>query len=33
LVLWRNRETEAYLALRSKPKNHHGDFKAQIIKL
>jgi hypothetical protein len=32
LVLWRNRQTEAHLILRIKPRNRHGDFKAQITK-
>jgi hypothetical protein len=31
-VLWRNRQTEAHLVLRSKPRNHHGDSEAQITK-
>jgi alkanesulfonate monooxygenase SsuD/methylene tetrahydromethanopterin reductase-like flavin-dependent oxidoreductase (luciferase family) len=32
LVLWRNRQTEAHLVLRRKPRNRHGDFEAQITK-
>jgi hypothetical protein len=32
LVLWRNRQTEAYLVLRPKPRNRRGDFDAQITK-
>jgi hypothetical protein len=32
LVLWRNRQTEAHLVLRSKPRNHRSDFEVQIIK-
>jgi hypothetical protein len=32
LVLWSNREIEACLVLSPKPRNRHGDFKAQIIK-
>jgi hypothetical protein len=32
LVLWRNRQTEARLVLRPKPRNHRGDFEAQITK-
>jgi hypothetical protein len=31
-VLWRNRQTEAHLVLRPKPRNHHGDFEDQITK-
>jgi hypothetical protein len=31
-VLWCNRQTEACLVLRPKPKNYHGDFDAQITK-
>jgi hypothetical protein len=31
-VLWRNRQTEAHLVLRPKPKNRRGDFEAQITK-
>jgi hypothetical protein len=31
-VLLRNRQTEAYLVLRPKPRNHCGDFEAQITK-
>jgi hypothetical protein len=31
-VLWRNRQTEAHLVLRPKPRNRRGDFEAQIIK-
>jgi hypothetical protein len=31
--LWRNRQTEACLVLRSKPRNRRGDFDAQITKL
>jgi hypothetical protein len=30
--LWRNRQTEAHLVLRSIPRNRHGDFEAQITK-
>jgi hypothetical protein len=30
LVLWPNRQTEACLVLRPKPRNHRGDFEAQI---
>jgi hypothetical protein len=30
--LWRNRQIEACLILRPKPRNCHGDFKTQIIK-
>jgi hypothetical protein len=30
--LWRNRQTEAHLVLRPKPRNRHGDFEAQITK-
>jgi hypothetical protein len=30
--LWRNRQTEAHLVLRVKPRNRHGDFEAQITK-
>jgi hypothetical protein len=32
-VLWRNRQTEACLVLRPKPRNRRGDFEAQITKL
>jgi hypothetical protein len=32
LVLWRNRQTEAHLVLRPKPRNRRGDFEAQITK-
>jgi hypothetical protein len=32
LVLWRNRQTEARLVLRPKPKNRRDDFEAQITK-
>jgi hypothetical protein len=32
LVLWRNRETDAHLVLRPKPRNRRGDFEAQITK-
>jgi hypothetical protein len=32
LVLWRNRQTETHLVLRSKPRNHRDDFDAQITK-
>jgi hypothetical protein len=32
LVLWHNRQTEAHLFFRPKPRNHHGDFEAQITK-
>jgi hypothetical protein len=28
--LWHNRETEAHLVLRPKPRNRRGDFEAQI---
>jgi hypothetical protein len=31
-VLWRNRQTEAHLVLRPKPRNRRGDFEAQITK-
>jgi hypothetical protein len=31
-VLWRNRQTEAHLVLRVKPRNRRGDFEAQITK-
>jgi hypothetical protein len=31
-VLWRNRQTEACLVLRPKPRNHRSDFEAQITK-
>jgi hypothetical protein len=31
-VLWRNRQTEAHLVLRPKPRNRRGDFDAQITK-
>jgi hypothetical protein len=31
-VLWRNRQTEAHLVLRPKPRNRHGDFEVQITK-
>jgi hypothetical protein len=31
-VLWHNRQTEACLVLRLKPRNCHGDFDAQITK-
>jgi hypothetical protein len=31
-VLWHNRQTEACLVLRPKPKNHRGDFETQITK-
>jgi hypothetical protein len=31
-VLWHNRQTEACLVLRPKPKNRRGDFKDQITK-
>jgi hypothetical protein len=30
--LWRNRQTEAHLVLRPKPRNCRGDFEAQITK-
>jgi hypothetical protein len=32
LILWRNRQIEACLVLRPKPRNRHGDFEAQITK-
>jgi hypothetical protein len=32
LVLFRNRQTEAHLVLRTKPKNRRGDFEAKITK-
>jgi hypothetical protein len=32
-VLWRNRQTEAHLVLRPKPRNRRCDFEAQITKL
>jgi hypothetical protein len=31
-ILWRNRQTEVCLVLRTKPRNHRGDFEAQITK-
>jgi hypothetical protein len=31
-VLWCNRQTEAHLVLRPKPRNRRGDFEAQITK-
>jgi hypothetical protein len=31
--LWHNRQTEAHLILRPKPKNRRGDFETQITKL
>jgi hypothetical protein len=31
-ILWRNRQTEAHLILRHKPRNHRGDFDIQIKK-
>jgi hypothetical protein len=31
-ILWRNRQTEARLVLRSKPKKRRGDFESQITK-
>jgi hypothetical protein len=31
-VLWRNRQTEAYLVFSSKPRNRRGDFETQITK-
>jgi hypothetical protein len=31
-VFWRNRQTEAQLVLRPKPRNRRGDFEAQITK-
>jgi hypothetical protein len=31
-VLWCNRQTEAHMVLRPKPRNHRGDFEAQITK-
>jgi hypothetical protein len=31
-ILWRNRQNEARLVLRHKPRNRHGDFETQIIK-
>jgi hypothetical protein len=31
-VLWRNRQTKAYLVLRPKLRNRHGDFSAQVTK-
>jgi hypothetical protein len=30
--LWRNRQTEAHLVLRHKPRNRRDDFEAQITK-
>jgi hypothetical protein len=30
--LWHNRQTEAHLVLRHKPRNRRGDFEAQITK-
>jgi hypothetical protein len=32
LVLWRNRQTEACMVLRPKPRNRRGDFESQITK-
>jgi hypothetical protein len=32
-ILWCNRQIETCLVLRLKPKNHRGDFEAQITKL
>jgi hypothetical protein len=32
LKKWRNRQTEACLVLKHKPRNRHGDFEAQITK-
>jgi hypothetical protein len=32
-ILWRNRQSEALLVLRPKPRNCHSDFEAQITKL
>jgi hypothetical protein len=32
-VLWRNRQTEACLVLRPKPRNCHSDFETQITTL
>jgi hypothetical protein len=31
-ILWRNRQTEACLILRLKPRNRRGDFEVQITK-
>jgi hypothetical protein len=31
-VLWRNRQTKAYLVLRPKSRNHRDEFEGQIIK-
>jgi hypothetical protein len=31
-VLWRNRQTEAHMVLKPKPRNHRGDLDAQITK-
>jgi hypothetical protein len=31
-ILWHNRQTEAHLVLRHKPRNRRGDFEAQITK-
>jgi hypothetical protein len=31
-ILWRNRQTEVHLVLRSKPRNRRSDFEAQITK-
>jgi hypothetical protein len=31
-ILWRNRQTEACMVLMPKPRNHRGDFEAQITK-
>jgi hypothetical protein len=32
LILWCNRQTVAYLILRTKPRNCHSDFEGQITK-
>jgi hypothetical protein len=32
LALWRNRQIKARLVLMPKPRNHRGDFEAQITK-
>jgi hypothetical protein len=31
-ILWHNRQTEAHLILKSKPRNCRDDFEAQITK-
>jgi hypothetical protein len=32
MILWRNRQTEAHLVLRLKPRNRRDDFESQITK-